>query len=139
MTRAFFLILLHNWSHYFFKVLILFKNCFNKSIRSLFTSINNNWITKFIINRNKLVRKTAKNAILIFFCVKAFIAFNAFRNTLKISIKWNWYLSRIIFEPNKTTFNFIVCLPFIFKQMSLCLPKFFHSKKSLNNIYKSIF
>ena len=62
----------------FFTVFILFKNCFNKSISTIFTSTNNNWFTKFIININKLVRKSARNMILIFFCVKTFIDFNTF-------------------------------------------------------------
>ena len=38
---------------YFFTILILFKNCFNKFISSIFTSKNNYWLGKFIINTNK--------------------------------------------------------------------------------------
>ena len=64
--------------HYFFTVFVLFKNCLNKSISSISTFINNNWFNKFITYTNKLVRKTARNVILIFFCVKTFIAFNTF-------------------------------------------------------------
>ena len=64
--------------HYFFTVFVLFKNCLNKSISSISTFINNNWFNKFITYTNKLVRKTARNLILIFFCVKTFIAFNTF-------------------------------------------------------------
>ena len=62
----------------FFTVFILFKNCFYKSISTIFTSTNNNWFTKFIINTTKLVRKSARNVILIFFYVKTFIDFNTF-------------------------------------------------------------
>ena len=64
--------------HYFFTVFILFKNCLNKSISSISTFINNNWFNKFITYIPKLVRKTARNVILIFFFVKTFIAFNSF-------------------------------------------------------------
>ena len=53
--------------HYFFTILILFKNCFNKFVSSIFTSKNNYWLSKFIINTNKLVSKTTRNVILIFF------------------------------------------------------------------------
>ena len=90
--------------HYFFTVFILFKNCFNKSISSISTSINNNCFTKFIISTNKLITKTARNVIFTFFCVKTVIAFN----TLKISInfKWSWYFSGIIFEFGETNFEF---------------------------------
>ena len=53
--------------HYFFAVLILFKNWFNKIISSLFTSKNNNWLTKSVIHTNNFVSKTTGNVILIFF------------------------------------------------------------------------
>ena len=64
--------------HYFFTILIFFKNCFNKFISNILTSKNNNWFTKFIINTNKFVSKTTRNVIVIFFWVKTFIIFNAF-------------------------------------------------------------
>ena len=63
--------------HYFFTILILFKNHFNEFISSIFTSRKNYWVSKFIINTNKLVSKTTKNVILIFLWVKTFITFNA--------------------------------------------------------------
>ena len=53
--------------HYFFTVFILFKNCFNKFISSIFTSKNNYWLVKFIINTNKFISKATRNAILINF------------------------------------------------------------------------
>ena len=56
--------------NYFFTVFKLFKNRFSKFISSIFTSKNNNWLTKFIINTNKLVSKTSGNVILIFFLNK---------------------------------------------------------------------
>ena len=62
--------------HYFFTVFILFKNCFNKFISSIFTSLKSN--AKSIINTNKFVSKTTRNVILILFWVKTFITFNTF-------------------------------------------------------------
>ena len=53
--------------HYFFTILILFKNCLNKFINSIVTSKNNNWLTKFIINANNFISKAIRNVILIFF------------------------------------------------------------------------
>ena len=62
--------------HYFFTVFILFKNCFNKFISSIFTSVKNTWLTKFLINTNKFVSKTTTNVILIFFWARIFITFS---------------------------------------------------------------
>ena len=76
--------LLRCFFHYFFAVFILFKNCINKSISTIFTSINNNSLLnllsthRFVINTNKLVSKNARNVVLIFFCVKTFITINTF-------------------------------------------------------------
>ena len=36
--------------HYLFTISILFKNCFNKFVSCIFTSKNNYWLGKFIIN-----------------------------------------------------------------------------------------
>ena len=44
--------------HDLFTVFIRFKNCLNKFISSIFTSVKNNWFSKFIINTNKFVSKT---------------------------------------------------------------------------------
>ena len=63
--------------HYSFRVFKFFKNRFNKFVSSVFTSENNYWFGKFIINTNKLVSKTTKNVILIFFYVEPFINFNS--------------------------------------------------------------
>ena len=60
--------------HYSFTILIFFKNCFNKFISSIFTSKNNYWLGKFIINTNKPVSKTTRNVILIHFWVRTFIS-----------------------------------------------------------------
>ena len=60
---------------YFFTILILFKNCFNKLISSIFTNYR---LDKFIINTNKLVSKTTRNVILLFFWVRTFITYNTF-------------------------------------------------------------
>ena len=77
--------------YYFFSVVILFKNCFNKFRSSIFTSKNNYWVGKFIINSNKLVSKTTRNVI---------INFSTFKIILKVSInfKWNWCLFKIVFK-----------------------------------------
>ena len=56
--------------HYFFTILMLLKNRFNKFIRSTFNTKNNYWLSKFITNTNKLVSKTTGNVILIFFLSK---------------------------------------------------------------------
>ena len=53
--------------HYFSTIFILFKNCSNKFISCIFISINNNQLTKFIINTNNFISKTTRNVILIFF------------------------------------------------------------------------
>ena len=53
--------------HYFFTVFILLKSCFNKFISSIFTSKNNYWLVKFIINTNKFISKATGNANLIIF------------------------------------------------------------------------
>ena len=50
--------------YYFFIVFILLKNCFNKFISSVFTSKNNYWLSKCIINANKFVSKNIRNMIL---------------------------------------------------------------------------
>ena len=60
---------------YFFTILILFKNCFNKLISSILTYYR---LDKFIINTNKLVSKTTRNVILLFFWVRTFITYNTF-------------------------------------------------------------
>ena len=64
--------------NYFFTVFKLFKNRFSKFISSIFTSKNNNWLTKFIFNTNKLVSKITKDVILIFFLIRNLITFNTF-------------------------------------------------------------
>ena len=69
-------ILVKKFFHYFFTVFILFKNCFNKFRSCIFTSKNNYWFTKFIINTNKFVSKTTRNIILVFFCVRTFLTLN---------------------------------------------------------------
>ena len=58
------------FSHYFFMVFILFKNCFNKFISSVFTLKNNSWLVKSIITANNFVSKTTKNVFLILFLSK---------------------------------------------------------------------
>ena len=46
--------------HCYLTILMLLKNWFNKFISSIFASIHNYWFGKFIININKLVRKSFK-------------------------------------------------------------------------------
>ena len=81
--------------HYFFTVLILFKNCFNKFISSVFTPKNSNRLTKSIISTNNFVSKTTRNMAMVFFWVRTFINFNPLQITLKITknFKWTMYLS----------------------------------------------
>ena len=62
--------------HYFSAVLVLLKNCFNKFISCIFSSINSKSLSKPYINTNNFVSKTTRSVILIFFCVTTFIAFN---------------------------------------------------------------
>ena len=62
--------------HYFSAIFILLKNCFNKLIGCIFTLINNNWLSKRIINANNFVNKTTSNLILIFFWVRTFTDFS---------------------------------------------------------------
>ena len=92
--------------YYFFAMFIFFKNCFNKFIGCIFTPINNGWFSKFIINANNFISKTTRNMVLIFFCIRTFIALTFFKITLKISInfKRNWYLVKIIFKLNYSFF-----------------------------------
>ena len=61
---------------YFFIVFILFKNCFNKFVSIIFTSVKNNWFTKSIISTNKFVSKITRNVILICFWAKTLTNFN---------------------------------------------------------------
>ena len=79
------LLLFHLWSsqifvkmfiHFFFTILINFKNCFNKFINSIFTSKKNYLLDKFIITTKKFVSKTTRNVILIFFWERTFTTFN---------------------------------------------------------------
>ena len=63
-------ILVKMFIHYFFTILTLCKKRFNKFISIIFTSKNNNQLTKSIINTNKLVTKTTRNVIVIFFSKK---------------------------------------------------------------------
>ena len=92
--------------HYFFTVFILFKNCFNKVISSVFTPKNKNRLTKSIMSGNNFVSKTARNMIMVIFWVRTFINFNPFQIALKITInfKWAMYLSAIIFKLNNSIF-----------------------------------
>ena len=62
--------------HYFSAIFILLKNCFDKFISSIFTSINYNCLSKPIINTNDFISKTTRNVILTFLCVRTFIKFN---------------------------------------------------------------
>ena len=57
------------FSYYAFIIIRLFKNCFNKFIDFIFSSLRNNWLAKFIINTYNFVSKTAKSMFLIFFSI----------------------------------------------------------------------
>ena len=97
------LIFVEMFFHYFFTVFTLFKNCFNKFISSIFTSVKNNWFMKFIINTNKFMSETTRNVILIFFLARIFIIF---QTTFKVSknFEWSSYLFKIIFKLNFSFF-----------------------------------
>ena len=62
--------------YYISAIFILLKNYFNKFKTCIFTSVSKSWFSEPIINTNNFVSKTTRNVILIFFCVKTFIAFN---------------------------------------------------------------
>ena len=53
--------------YYFFTIAILFKNCFNKFISSIFTPKNNNRLPKSIIKTNNFVSKITRNMTMGFF------------------------------------------------------------------------
>ena len=80
--------------HYFFTILILFKNCFNKFTSSIFTSKNSYWLGKFIINTNKLVSKTTRNVILIFFLSKYL---HNFQHTLNYTQSQHKFWMELVF------------------------------------------
>ena len=65
-------------------VFILPKNCFINLISKIFTSKNNYWLGKFIINTNKFVNKLLGIRSWYFSWVRTFITFN-------INFKWNLY------------------------------------------------
>ena len=67
--------LLKYFFNYFFRAFVIFKNCLNKSISSILISIKKIGL----LNLNKIVRKTARNVILMFFCVKALFLLTLFK------------------------------------------------------------
>ena len=69
LLKCFFITFLQCW--YSLRIALI------KIIGSIFTSKNNYWLGKFIINTNKLVSKTTRNVILILFWVRTFITFNS--------------------------------------------------------------
>ena len=104
--------------HYFFTILILFKNRFNQFISSIFTSKNNYWFGKFTTNTKKFVSETTRNVILIFYWVEPFITFYVFQITFKIGInfKWKWYLFEITINAQT---NFFMFCQYIFNTETL--------------------
>ena len=62
----------HYFLQYWYSTNNTIKNCFNEFKSIPLTFENKNWFTKFIINTNKFVSKTTRNAILIFFLSKSF-------------------------------------------------------------------
>ena len=54
----------------------LFKNCINKFISCIFTSINKNSLSKPITSTNNFISKNSRNVTLIFFCIRTFITFD---------------------------------------------------------------
>ena len=55
------------FSHYFPTTIVLIKNRFNEFINSVFSPIQSNFFTVFIINTDYFISKTTRNMILIFF------------------------------------------------------------------------
>ena len=49
--------------YHFFTTFIFFKNCFNKFIDCIFSSVKNKWFTKFIINTYNFASKTARSVL----------------------------------------------------------------------------
>ena len=56
--------------HYFFTILILFKNCFNKFVSSIFASKDNYLLSKFIINTKQVCKQNNKKRYLDIFLSK---------------------------------------------------------------------
>ena len=54
----------------FLTVTKLFKDRLNKTTSCIFIPVKNNWLSKFIIDTNKFISKTARNVMLIFFCIR---------------------------------------------------------------------
>ena len=86
----------------FFTVFILFTNCFNKFISSIFTSKNNHWLGKLIINTNNFVSKTTRNVILILF-----IFLKQFSNLIVLFSNLTDWCS--FFSINAQTNAFMLC------------------------------
>ena len=62
------------FSHNFFTILVFIKNYLNKFKNCIFSSVQHNTFTVFIINTHNFISKTTRNMILIFFGIrKAFI------------------------------------------------------------------
>ena len=68
--------------HDYLAIIILFKNCFNKFIGCIFSSVKNNWLAKSIINTYNFVSKIAKNVFMIYFST---------RSILLSSLLWTTY------------------------------------------------
>ena len=110
--------------YHLFPIIVFFKNCFNKSIDCIFSSVKNNWLAKFITNTYNFVSKTARNMSLVFFGIRSIII---------IIITLN------LIQP---LLNFTLCLPFIFNQ-TLCSCKTFsllkHCKQYLQMCFLFLF
>ena len=59
--------------YHIFTIILLFKNCFNKYIDCIFTSVKNSWFAKSIINTYNFVSKPARNMFLILFSIWSII------------------------------------------------------------------
>ena len=66
-----------------FTIPILLKNCFNKLIDFILSSVKNNWSPKFVKNTQDFKSKTAKKMFLILLVQGAMLPLSSFSNPLK--------------------------------------------------------
>ena len=75
--------------HYFFVKFIFLKNYFNKFISCIFTSINNNWLSKPIINTKNFIGKTTRNMVILFVFLFLGLKYNGHKISMKFFV---WFL-----------------------------------------------
>ena len=71
---------------YFFTVTKLFMHHLRKIVSCIFSAVKNNCLAEFIISTDKFIHKTARNVILIIFCIRT-TCFSSLLTILKIHSK----------------------------------------------------